>query len=59
MKLPCMRSARQLFFKNFENRLDNWGIDWYSNKAVRQGGGRLEGSPKGPKKTVDKREPMW
>jgi len=32
---------------------------WYSNKAVRQGGGRLEGSPKGPKKTVDKREPMW
>ena len=55
MTLAAANTAMSGFGKRFEKGVDFEGKGWYSNQAVRQGGGREPKLPKKKKKVLDKR----
>ena len=55
MESVCVNTVMSGFGKRFEKGVDFEGKGWYSNQAVRQGGGREPKLPKKKKKVLDKR----
>ena len=55
MESVCVNTVMSGFGKRFEKGVDFEGKGWYSNQAVRQGGGREPKLLKKKKKVLDKR----
>ena len=55
MESVCINTAMSGFRKRWEKGVDFEGKGWYSNQAVRQGGGREPKLLKKKKKVLDKR----
>ena len=55
MESACVNTVMSGFGKRFEKGVDFEGKGWYSNQAVRQGGGRERNLLKKEEKVLDKR----